>query len=86
MFTAALGPAALLMMRVACTAWVHEGLLPGRLDDAWNLTLQRESAEAETADAELAKERTRASAELAAVVLAALELGLTSVFYSLCSR
>jgi len=66
----------------------HAGMpaLPARLDDAWDLTLQRQSTEAQTADAELAQERTRAPAQLAAVVLAALELGLTSVFYSLCSR
>jgi cytochrome c5 len=44
-----------------------------------------EAAEAQTADAKLAKERTRTSAELAAVMLAAAELWLARVFHSFCS-
>src|ERR1700753_1297489 len=58
--------------------------LPGRLDDAWDLALERQRAEAQTAYAELAEERARTAAELAAVMLAALELGLAGVFHSLC--
>src|SRR6516165_4900719 len=58
--------------------------LPARLHDARNLSLESERAEAETADAELAKERPRTTAELAAVVLAGLELRLASVFDALC--
>jgi hypothetical protein len=44
--------------------------LPAGLDNTRNLTLEGERTEAETADAELAQESARASAELAAVVLA----------------
>ena len=85
MAAAAVTPAAEFRYALTGSA-VGTPALPARLDDAWDLTLQRQSTEAQTADAELAQERTRAPAQLAAVVLAALELGLTSVFYSLCSR
>src|SRR5262245_43486763 len=58
--------------------------LPARLHDARNLSLESERAEAETADAELAKEGPGTTAELAAVVLAGLELRLLCVFDALC--
>src|SRR6202020_2095639 len=41
-------------------------------------------AEAGTADAELAEERARTTAELAAVVLAGLELRCLCIFYAFC--
>ena len=86
MFTAALDPADLLMMRAACTAWVHEGLLPGRLDDAGNIAAQRQAAEAKTAHTELAQKGAGTSTELAAVVLPAGKLWLAGVFDALrCS-
>jgi len=44
--------------------------LPTRFHDARNLSLESERAEAETADAEFAKEGPGTTAELAAVVLA----------------
>jgi hypothetical protein len=50
--------------------------LPGRLQHAWNFATQRQSAEAQAADAELAQVRARASAQLATVVLARGELRL----------
>src|SRR6201995_830482 len=58
--------------------------LPAGLDDAWDLALERQCTEAQTADAELAQERARTAAELAAVVLAGLELRLCRVFHSFC--
>jgi hypothetical protein len=61
-------------------------LLPARFDDAGNLALQRQRPEAQTADAELAQESPRTSAQLAPVVFAAAELRLPRVFHSLCSR
>src|SRR5580698_7895225 len=60
-------------------------ILPARLDDAWNFSLEGERTEAETAYAELAKERARTTAELAAVVLARLELRFPCVFDAFCS-
>jgi hypothetical protein len=51
------------------------GLLPGRLRNAWNFSLECQPAEAQTADAELAQKRPRTPANVAAVVLAAGELG-----------
>jgi hypothetical protein len=59
--------------------------LPAGLDDTRNLTLERKTAEAQTADAEFAQERARTAAELAAVVLAGLKLRFASVFDALCS-
>src|SRR5882672_4735443 len=59
--------------------------LPGRLHDAWNLALERERAEAQAADAELAQERARTPAQVAAVVLAAGKLRLPFVFNAFCS-
>src|SRR5712672_2396839 len=59
-------------------------ILPARLDDARNLSLEGERTEAETAYAELAKERARTTAELAAVVLAGLELRFPCVFDAFC--
>ncbi len=50
--------------------------LPGRLAYARNLTLQRQSAEAQTADTELAQVPARTSANLAAIVLPGRKLGL----------
>lgn len=58
--------------------------LPARLHDARNLSLESERTEAETADTELAKEGARATAELAAVVLAGLELRCSCIFDALC--
>ncbi len=58
--------------------------LPAALYNTWDLALERESAEAQAADAELAEERAGATAELATVVLAALELWLLGVFYGFC--
>lgn len=43
--------------------------LPGRLHNPGNLTLERQAAEAETADAELAQKRPRTSAQIATVML-----------------
>jgi hypothetical protein len=59
--------------------------LPAGLDDARNFALERKTAEAQTADTELAQKRARTAAELAAVVLAGLELRFASVFDALCS-
>jgi hypothetical protein len=47
------------------------GLLPATLYDAGDLSLVRQRTEAQAADAELAQESARTTAELAAVVLAA---------------
>jgi len=52
-----------------------ECLLPGRLRDAWNLAAKSQPAETQAADAELAQVRSRASAQLAAVVPARGKLG-----------
>jgi hypothetical protein len=49
--------------------------LPRRLRNPWNLSAQRQAAEAQAADAELAQKRARASAQVAAVVLARRKLG-----------
>src|ERR1700704_4917920 len=59
-------------------------ILPARLDDARNFSLEGERTEAETAYAELAKERARTTTELAAVVLARLELRFSCIFDALC--
>src|SRR5271156_2800602 len=59
--------------------------LPARLDDAGDLSLERQTTEAQAADAELAQVCAGASAELAAVMLPALELGLAGVLDSFCS-
>ena len=61
-------------------------ILPARLHNARNFSLKGERAEAETADAELAQERARTTAELAAVVLAGLELRLLCIFDAFCGR
>ena len=60
-------------------------ILPARLDDARNFPFKGERTEAETAYAKLAKERARTTAELAAVVLARLELRFSRVFDAFCS-
>ena len=60
-------------------------VLPARLDDARNLSLECQLAEAQAADAELAQVAARPSAELAAVVLPARKLRLARVFNSFCS-
>mgnify|MGYP001551602319 CR=1 FL=1 len=59
-------------------------MLPARLDDAWNRTRECKAAEAESADTELAQKRARTAAELAAVMLAGLELRFLCVFDALC--
>jgi hypothetical protein len=58
--------------------------LPAGLYNSRNLTLKRQPTEAQTADAKLAQKRSWAAAELAAVMLAGLELRLTCVFDALC--
>jgi hypothetical protein len=58
--------------------------LPAGLDDARNLALECQTAEAQAADTELAQKRARTAAELAAVMLAGLELRFASVFDALC--
>src|SRR5437762_11547491 len=58
--------------------------LPGRLGDAGDLSLERQPAKAQAADAELAQIAARPSADAAAVVLPAGELGLACVFHSFC--
>jgi cytochrome c5 len=45
----------------------------------------RKATEAQAAHAKLSEKRTRASAQLAAVMLAAGELGLARIFHSFCS-
>ena len=59
--------------------------LPARLVDTGDLTLERQRAEAQAADAKLAQVTARATAELAPVVLAAAELRLPRVLHHLCS-
>jgi hypothetical protein len=59
--------------------------LPARLDDAGDLSLERQRPETQAANAELAQKSTRTSAELAPVVLAAAELRFPRVFHSFCS-
>jgi len=61
------------------------GLLPARLDDAWNLAFERQRAETQAANAKLAQKTARSPAELAPIVLAAAELRLPRVFHSFCS-
>jgi hypothetical protein len=58
--------------------------LPGRLRNPGDLSLKSQPAETQPADAKLAQESARASANLAAVVLARRELGLLCVLYSFC--
>jgi hypothetical protein len=58
--------------------------LPGRLRNPWNFPAQRELAEAQAANAELAQKGARTSAQLAAVMLARGKLGLSCVFNSFC--
>jgi hypothetical protein len=62
----------------------HATELPRRLRNPWNFALQRELAEAQAANAELAQKCARPSAQLAAVVLARGELGLLRVLNSFC--
>ena len=64
--------------------WKRLQNLPAGLDDAWNLTLERKAAEAQTADAKLAQESAWAAAKLAAVVLTGFELRRACVFDALC--
>src|SRR5580698_1970759 len=64
---------------------VNARALPARLHNARDLALERQTTEAQTADAELAQERARTAAQLAPVVLTGLELRLAGVFYALCS-
>jgi hypothetical protein len=71
---------------VACDGTAQEllSILPARLDDARNFSLERKSPEAETADAELPKERAGTSADLAAVMLTGFELRLLCIFDAFC--
>src|SRR5258708_40125043 len=59
-------------------------ILPAGFDDARNLALQSERTEAKTADAKLAQKSARTAAELAAVVLARLELRFLCIFDAFC--
>src|ERR1700679_2485392 len=59
--------------------------LPARLHYAGDFALQRQSTEAQTADAELTQKTARTSAKLAPIVLAGAELRLPRVLYSFCS-
>jgi hypothetical protein len=59
-------------------------ILPARLDDAWDLAFEGERTEAEAAYAELPQEGARTTAELAAVVLAGLELRFPCIFNAFC--
>ena len=72
-----------MLITVRCS--LSTALLPARLDDAGNLALERQRAEAQAANAELAQETARPSAKLAPVVLAAAELRLPRVFHPFCS-
>src|SRR6185312_4026982 len=58
---------------------------PGGLNDARDLTLERQLTEAEAADAELPQKRARPATQLTTIVLAALELRLACVLDSFCS-
>jgi hypothetical protein len=60
--------------------------LPAAFHHAWNFTLEREGPEAQTANAELAQKCARPPAQLAAVVLPALELRFPCVLHSFCCR
>src|ERR1700760_4266362 len=64
---------------------VNARALPTRFHNARNLALERQTAEAQTADAELAQVCARTAAQLAPVVLTGLELRLAGVFDALCS-
>src|ERR1700760_1911986 len=64
---------------------VNARALPTRFHNARNLALERQTAEAQTADTELAQIRARTAAQLAAVVLTGLELRLLCGFDALCS-
>src|SRR5438445_6846892 len=77
--------------RIVCCAGLacslREGrraYLPRRLGNTRDLPTQRQTAEAEPADAELAQIAARASADLAAVVLACGELWFSCVLNSFC--
>ena len=59
--------------------------LPARLDDAGYLSLERQRAETQAADAKLAQKPSRTPAKLAPIVLAAAELRLPRVFHPFCS-
>src|SRR5882672_9599240 len=59
-------------------------LLPGRLRNPGNFSPQSQPAETQAANPELAQISARTSAELAAVVLARGELGLSGVLDSFC--
>ena len=70
----------------ACSVYaVKRERLPAGLHNTRDLALERETTEAQTADAELAQERARTTAKLAAVVLAGLELRNSCIFDALCS-
>ena len=58
--------------------------LPAGLHHARDIAAERELPEAKTADAELAQKGARPPAQLAAVMLAALELGFPCIFDALC--
>src|SRR5256885_6679115 len=66
----AIGSLVIVLLLQFLTNWP----LPASLRHSWNLAVQRQLAEAQPANAELAQERARTSAAPAAVAVAALEL------------
>jgi hypothetical protein len=58
--------------------------LPAGLDDTWNISAVRQLPEAQAADAELAKKCPGTPAELATVMLPALEFRFPCVLDALC--
>jgi len=83
-----LQPEAFPVLQTSCKlrAWGYKLLfLPARLHDAGDLSLERQRAETQAADAKLPQVSPRSSAELAPVVFAGAELRLPRVLHSLCS-
>src|ERR1700756_753821 len=64
---------------------LRTALLPARLHDAGDLSLERQCPETQATDTKLPQVSPRASAELAPVVFAGAELRLPRVLHSLCS-
>ena len=58
--------------------------LPGRFGNAGDLALERQTAEAEAAQAELAQEGARPSADAATVAVLGRELGFLVCLGNLC--
>src|SRR3954452_18067212 len=77
-------PAATRLQSCIPGRYAGTSFLPGRLRNTRNLSAQRQAAETQAAKAELAEKRARASADLAAVMLARRKLGLACVLDSFC--